>query len=105
MKTLDLEILRRAVRDGRIEWRKHVVEKLAERAIPQQAVLQILLEGERIRDYTEDRPFPSALFLEAVAKVARRRFVGRLYQTPPGRGEGWRFTETPYKRLLQPLLG
>jgi len=23
----------------------------------------VLLNGERIRDYTEDRPFPSALFL------------------------------------------
>ena len=63
MKPLDLAILREAVTQGRIQWRKHVLQKLAERGIQQQAVREVLLHGERIRDYTEDRPFPSALFL------------------------------------------
>ena len=63
MKPLDLEVLRRAVREGRLEWRKHVLQKLAERGIAQGAVRDVLAVGERIRDYTEDRPFPSALFL------------------------------------------
>ena len=63
MNPLQLDILRQAVREGRVEWRKHVLQKLAERAISQQAVLDTLLTGERIRDYAEDRPFPSALFL------------------------------------------
>lgn len=63
MKPLDLAILREAVREGRIEWRKHVLQKLAERGISQHAVLHVLLEGERIREYEKDRPFPSALFL------------------------------------------
>ena len=67
MKPLQLDILRQAVREGRVEWRKHVLQQLAERAIPQQAVLDTLLTGERIRDYTEDRPFPRALFLSYVA--------------------------------------
>jgi hypothetical protein len=35
--------------------------------IAQQAVRDVLLNGERIRDYAEDRPFPSALFLGYVA--------------------------------------
>ena len=30
-------------------------------------LLEVLLTGERIRDYTEDRPFPSALFLGYVS--------------------------------------
>lgn len=63
MKPLDLPILREAVADGKIQWRKHVLQKLAERGIQQEAVRGVLLKGERIRDYTEDRPFPSALFL------------------------------------------
>ena len=67
MKPLDLETLRQAVRGGHVEWRKHAVQKLAERAIAQQAVLDVLLQGERIRDYAEDRPFPSALFLGYVS--------------------------------------
>jgi hypothetical protein len=63
MKPLDLAILREAVAEGRIQWRRHVLQKLAERGIQQQAVREVLLSGERIRDYMEDRPFPSALFL------------------------------------------
>ena len=90
MKPLQLDILRQAVREGRVEWRKHVLQKLAERAIPQQAVLDILLSGERIRDYTEDRPFPSALFLGSVSgktlhvvaacdETGRRAFIITAY--------------------------
>ncbi|HOC54789.1 MAG TPA: DUF4258 domain-containing protein [Verrucomicrobiota bacterium] len=67
MKTLNLEILRQAIREGRIEWRKHTLQKLAERGAGQNAVLEVLSSGERIRDYAEDRPFPSALFLGYIA--------------------------------------
>lgn len=63
MKTLNPEILRQAIREGRIEWRKHVLQKLVERGVAQNAVLDVLNVGERICDYAEDRPFPSALFL------------------------------------------
>ena len=60
MTPLNLAVLREAVVAGSIEWRKHVLQKLAERGIAQQAVREVLLNGERIRDYTEDKPFPSA---------------------------------------------
>src|SRR5665213_836671 len=63
MKSFDLAKFREAIATGRIDWRKHVLQKLAERGLPQRAVLQVLLSGDRIRDYTEDRPFPSALFM------------------------------------------
>ena len=63
MKPLDIAILREAVAEGRIQWRKHVLQKLAERGIQQESVREVLLNGERICDYTEDRPFPSALVL------------------------------------------
>lgn len=56
MKSLNLDILREAVAEGRIQWRKHVLQKLAERGIQQEAVREVLLNGERVRDYTEDRP-------------------------------------------------
>jgi hypothetical protein len=67
MKPLDLAILREAMAAGRIEWRKHVLQKLAERGIPQESVREVLLRGERIRDYEDDKPFPSALFLGYVS--------------------------------------
>jgi hypothetical protein len=43
MKPLDLAMLREAVAEGRIRWRRHVLEKLAERGIQQQAVRDVLL--------------------------------------------------------------
>lgn len=63
MKPIDIIIMRRAVQRARIEWRKHVLQKLAERGLPQAGVLEVLLSGEKIRDYADDKPFPSALFL------------------------------------------
>jgi hypothetical protein len=67
MKSFDLTVFREAVIAGRIEWRKHVLQKLAERGIPQQAVRDVMVQGERIRGYSDDRPFPSALFLGYVS--------------------------------------
>ena len=67
MKPFDLAVFRAAIAAGSIEWRKHVLQKLAERGIPQQAVREVLLQGERIRDYADDKPFPSALFLGYVS--------------------------------------
>jgi hypothetical protein len=50
VKPLNLDLLHDAVAHRRIQWRKH-------------AIREVLLNEERIHDYTEDRPFPSALFL------------------------------------------
>jgi hypothetical protein len=63
MKPFDLAVFREAIAAGNIEWRKHVLQKLAERGILQQFVRDVLMKGERIRDYTDDKPFSSALFL------------------------------------------
>jgi hypothetical protein len=91
MKPLDIAIMRQTVASGRIDWRKHVLQKLAERGIPQQAVRDVLLTGERVRDYTEDQPFPSALFLgyvgtrllhvvAALDEIGRRAFIITAYE-------------------------
>ena len=48
MKPLDLTVFREAIPAGRIEWRKHVLQKLAERGIPQQAVREVLSGGVTI---------------------------------------------------------
>jgi len=41
--------------------------KNGERTITREDVLQILLSGERIEDYPDDFPLPSALFLGRIA--------------------------------------
>jgi len=63
MKPLDIKIMRQGLQSGRVEWRKHILQKLAERGVPQSGVLEVLLSGEKVRDYADDKPFPSALFL------------------------------------------
>lgn len=55
--------LQTAIRDGRIEWRKHSLQRLAERGILQKEVLEVLLSGEPIEEYPDDNLYPSALFL------------------------------------------
>lgn len=68
---MDLDLVRRALRGGRFEWRKHVLVRLAERNIRQSDILEVLERGEQIEDYPLDRPFPSAL----VFAMARGRAV------------------------------
>jgi len=91
MKPFDLAVFREAIAAGRLEWRKHVLQKLAERGIPQQAVREVLLKGERIREYTDDKPFPSTLFLGYVSskplhvvaacdEINRQAFVITAYE-------------------------
>jgi uncharacterized protein DUF4258 len=67
MKTFNLAEFRIAVATGNIEWRMHVLQKLAKRGISQQIAREVLITGERIRDYVEDKPFPSSLFLGYVS--------------------------------------
>ena len=55
--------LQMAIQEQRIEWRKHMLQRLAERGILQQEVLDVLRTGELIEDYPDDEPYPSALFL------------------------------------------
>jgi len=60
---MDREQLINAVRNGRIEWQIHALERMAKRGIATQIVKQVLLEGEIIEDYPDEKPFPAALLL------------------------------------------
>ncbi len=60
---MNLQGLREALTEGRIEWRKHVLQRLAERNILQEEVIKALQSGEVIEDYHDDKPYPSSLFL------------------------------------------
>jgi hypothetical protein len=66
--SLDLAGLRRLLSEGRFEWSKHALQRMAKRGISQADVLEVLRSGERIEDYPQDKPYPSALFLGWVAQ-------------------------------------
>ena len=54
---------RKAVVKGDIMWRKHAAEKMIQRDILRQDVIDVLINGACIQTYHTDKPFPSALFL------------------------------------------
>lgn len=95
MQSIDHLLLKDAVNNGRIEWQKHALERMAERNILRSAVIEILLTGERIEDYPDDTPFPSALFLKLFGQrpihvVAAYDFVSK-----------WAFVITAYEPKLE----
>ena len=60
---MDRDRLIEAIQNGTIEWQTHALERMMQRGISREIVKQVLLEGEIIEDYPEDKPFPAALFL------------------------------------------
>jgi hypothetical protein len=60
---LDRDRLSEAVQNASIEWQTHALEQMMKRGISREMVKDVLITGEIIEDYPDDRPFPSALFL------------------------------------------
>ena len=88
---MDLLKLREALDGGNIEWERHVLERMFQRSILREEVIEALKTGECIEDYPEDRPFPSALFLGwhreralhvvvALDDAASKIFIVTVYQ-------------------------
>jgi len=60
---MDLEKIRKLISQGKYEWRKHILIRLAERNISQKIVIEVVLNGEIIERYPDSYPFPSCLIL------------------------------------------
>ncbi|MCC6543043.1 MAG: DUF4258 domain-containing protein [Nitrospirae bacterium] len=60
---MDRTTLKIAVENSLIEWQRHALERMMERGISREIVKGVLLTGEVIEDYPDDKPYPSALFL------------------------------------------
>lgn len=63
---MDIEKLKIAVEENNIEWRKHVFQRMLERNIDRADVKKVVIEGEMIENYEDDKPFPSALFFKFI---------------------------------------
>ncbi len=55
------EIISTALRKHAIVWKKHALQRLLERGIKRQEVLLTIEQGIIIKEYAEDKPFPSFL--------------------------------------------
>jgi hypothetical protein len=63
MGDFDIEILRQAAAQGRIQWHQHALERFLERGISLAEVGTAIMNGEVIEIYSADRPYPSCLIL------------------------------------------
>lgn len=63
---MNINKLRETILKNNFEWRKHTLVRLAERNISQNVVLEVILKGEVIEDYPENRPFSSCLMFKVV---------------------------------------
>lgn len=99
---VDLLEVAAAIDAGRVHWRMHVAQRMAERGIGRADVVDVLRSGEIIEDYADDAPFPSALVLGfdgdrplhvVVALDAERgeTYIITVYEPSPNRFEpDWR---------------
>ena len=60
---MDIKALKDAIKNKRIEWQRHSLERMLERNISRSVVIETILNGELIEYYSSDKPFPSGLFL------------------------------------------
>jgi len=63
MPSFDQEAFVRALGAGRIHWSKHCLSRMFGRGIGRDEVLAALRAGDRLVEYADDQPYPSALFL------------------------------------------
>ena len=85
------DILQDSIKKGRVEWQRHALEKMMERGISREEVNGVLLNGEIIMNYPNDKPYPSALFLGWVNHQPYHVVVSQDSMT------GWCFIITAYK--------
>ena len=63
-KDFDRELLAQLASAGRVQWHLHALERLFERGITRQEVLDTLSAGELVEVYSQGRPYPSGLLLQ-----------------------------------------
>lgn len=61
-----IEQIKIAIKSDKVIWRKHVLSRLFERGIKREEILEVIIRGEVIEEYTEDLPYPSMLFFKMV---------------------------------------
>ncbi|TME06219.1 MAG: DUF4258 domain-containing protein [Chloroflexi bacterium] len=75
-------------------YQRHAVERMAQRGVSEEDVMQVLLTGETIQVYSGDTPFPSELILGwcnkrplhivvATDTTRRRRIIVTVYEPNP----------------------
>jgi len=86
------EFITDILKDGRIEWQRHALQRMLERDISRNDVKQVLLEGEIIEEYSKDQPFPSFLIPGFLEENKPLHVVAAL-----DKKDGWCYIITAYQ--------
>ncbi|MBI4487656.1 MAG: DUF4258 domain-containing protein [Deltaproteobacteria bacterium] len=58
---MDIGLIQDRVRKGEYLWRQHAIERSIEREVAEEEVAEVILSGEIIEEYPEDKYGPSCL--------------------------------------------
>ncbi len=61
MKKVNIEDIKKFIKEQKIRWTNHVLVRLFQRNITQEDIENVLLNGEIIEEYEDDYPYPSCL--------------------------------------------
>ena len=61
MANIDLNIVCKLCAEGNIVWSKHALDRMEERGINRPLILRAIMQGEIIKQYLDDKPYPSCL--------------------------------------------
>lgn len=65
---MKIDIIRQLIKDGKVKWATHCLEKLGERDISISDVKKCIVIGEIIEDYPDDYPHPSCLIYGLISR-------------------------------------
>ena len=58
---MDISLIQDKIRKGQYYWRQHAIERSIERQVAEEEVAEVVLSGEIIEEYSEDKYGPSCL--------------------------------------------
>ncbi|MFB3122738.1 MAG: DUF4258 domain-containing protein [Candidatus Binatia bacterium] len=58
---MDISLIQDKIRKGQYYWRQHAIERSIERQVAEEEVAKVILSGEIIEEYSEDKYGPSCL--------------------------------------------
>jgi len=58
---MDISLIQDKVRKGQYYWRQHAIERSIGRQVAEEEVAEVILSGEIIEEYSEDKYGPSCL--------------------------------------------
>ena len=60
---MDISLIQDKIRKGQYYWRQHAIERSIERQVAEEEVAEVILSGEIIEEYSEDKYGTSCLIL------------------------------------------